>query len=86
MFALSTSLLFYASAYEPHNLRKSYFTWLLKTSHGNWAHFFQAFTPVRIESGITDLPAYLEWYNKYARGVIAHYISPQQMQNLYSGY
>jgi len=86
MFALSTAALFYGSAYEPHNLRRSYFSWLMKASHGNWAHFFQAFTPVRLESGLTDLASYKEWNFTFAQNLIKQYITPHQMEQLYSEY
>jgi len=76
LFSLSTASLFYASAYEPHNMRRSYFSWLIKCSLGNWAMFYKAFTPVRLEAGIPDLAAYQEWDKNFAQDVIKPYISP----------
>jgi len=84
LFAFSTAALFYASAYEPHNLRQSYFSWLMKCTQGHWAHFFQAYTPVRLEAGIPDLANYNEWDEKFAKPVIKQYISPQQMNMYYN--
>uniref|UniRef100_A0A6B2L3R6 Transmembrane protein 135 N-terminal domain-containing protein n=1 Tax=Arcella intermedia TaxID=1963864 RepID=A0A6B2L3R6_9EUKA len=84
LFSLSTAALFYASAYEPHNLRRSYFSWLMKFSEGHWAHFYKAFTPVRLEAGVPDITAYNKWEKEFANEVISKYITPQQMAQHYS--
>jgi len=80
LFAFCTASLFYASAYEPHNIRESYFSWLLKASRGHWAYFFEAFTPVRLEAGVPDIQAYNNWYKNFATSVVKQYISEDEMK------
>jgi len=84
LFAFCTASLFYASAYEPHNLRESYFIWLLKASRGHWAHFFKAFTPVRLESGVPDIQSYNRWEKNFADHIVKQHITPEQMQKYYT--
>jgi len=84
LFAFCTASLFYASAYEPHNLRESYFSWLLKASRGHWAHFFVAFTPVRLEAGVPDFQSYKSWYQNFGNKVIKQYVTDDDMQQFYS--
>eukprot|EP01125_Pyxidicula_operculata_P010735 TRINITY_DN3532_c0_g2_i1.p1 TRINITY_DN3532_c0_g2~~TRINITY_DN3532_c0_g2_i1.p1 ORF type:complete len:485 (+),score=67.74 TRINITY_DN3532_c0_g2_i1:9-1463(+) len=84
LFAISTASLFYASAYEPHNLRSSYFTWLMKTSNGHWAHFYKSFSDVRLASGVPDIQSFNQWEQNFGEKVIKKFIPSQQLKTLYN--
>lgn len=69
MFALSTTTLFYASIFEPHHLRPSYWHFVCRVSggYGNagvFARISTAFMPVIEEDGFPDPEKFYEWKNK----------------------
>jgi hypothetical protein len=83
LYAFSTATLFYLSAYEPHHLRESYWTFLMKTSNGNWMHFFMSWWPARTENGIHDAAEYLKWDKEFNARLVSKYITPRDYDKFY---
>jgi len=83
LFAFSTSLLFYASFFEPHNLRPSYLAFLFKASCGHWAHTYKAFSPVRKELGVPARNAFEKWNEAIGRPLLAKYVGEAAAANTF---
>lgn len=83
LFAFSTALLFYASFFEPHNLRPSYLAFLFKASGGHWAHTYKAFSPVRAESGVPSPDFYDTWNESIGKPLLAKWLGKEAAQNTY---
>lgn len=66
LFALGTATMFWVSIWEPHNLRPSYFKFLVKASGYKYGTVCKAFAPVREEFGVPSPEVYYKWKEKVA--------------------
>jgi len=62
LYAISIATLFTGFAFEPHNLRPSSFTTLMRYSGGSWWHILTGFSQIRKEKGIPEPERFEAWF------------------------
>jgi hypothetical protein len=67
LFSSCIGLLFYAVFFEPHNVRPSYFKYLIKASEPGLREVWHANTPLRHAAGIPAPELYAQWFDRMRR-------------------